>query len=47
MIVQGGQSPNCFPKPIVDSIVYDTVYFNSGDLQDIHDEEVRDKPLLL
>ena len=42
MIVQGGQAPNCFSKPIVDFIVSDTINY-SGNLQDIPDKDIQEK----
>ena len=42
MIIQGGEAPNCFSKPIVDFIIYDDLYY-SGNLQDIQDKEIQEK----
>ena len=41
MIVQGGQAPNCFSKPIVHFIVSDTINY-SGNL-DIPDKDIQEK----
>lgn len=37
MIIQGGQAPNCFSKPIVDFIIYEIVKY-SGNLQGVPDK---------
>lgn len=42
MIIQGGEAPRCFNRPITDFIVYEEVRY-SGNLDDIQDKEIQEK----
>ena len=42
MVIQGGQAPCCFSRPITDFIVNDEIYY-SGNLQDIPDSDIQEK----